>query len=625
MNMPTINNYGLGGVGDNIQFGKKGTRIKSLNGQFEARDLNDSTYVPIAAGDPVNDNDLVTKSYLETVQQAGDTLRTPEDGDLTDNGAITTWEVGTTTYTNALDNLNEILGRLVPAQPPALSSFSISPTGGNNEILASGATDNTGGNIPAAGTTVYTIYDDSIVTTQANGGSGATGGDVEGNNGNLFTDGASGDLTAFINGVQDGTITLTEASEVGSYTSLQVVSDVDYPASTPGFYKAIKARINKSSGVPVGYNNAQLTHSDSGSTNTIAWVHDDVAAAPTISGTGYSLGTSTTGKYSSGIKHLTNGDTINVDGTVSNLTGQTYITSNVLTYTTSPSVGTLAMDATELGTGLTFPLDANLAPQTISGKSLTIGTTARFVQTNMFVSAYNPRGSDTNNSVAGDNILVYTTALEGGNKPHEVQVNGSSADAYRHYLGSGFTGDTPSGSITAPTASNWDSSQLLNAAGYEHEAVVVAGAIKHDTTNYTTGHIPTTTGADYSTKDASQYVTYVFNQATLSSISLSISGNYSGLWVSLPGISDDAGQSPNALGGNWWDAFALYNGSGVPGRTGDTNAGCAVGSAASGSSGTVDITFGTASSTNATNNAVIVRIKLTAGQSISAISISNTP
>lgn len=623
--MPTINNYGLGGVGDNIQFGKKGTRIKSIDGQFQARDLDDTTYVPIAAGDPINDNDLVTKSYLETVQQTGDTLRTPDDGDLTDNGAVTTWEVGTTTYTNALDNLNEILGRLVPAQPPSLSSFTISPTGGNNEIIASGATNNSGDTLPSAGTNVYTIFDDSITSTQANGGSGATGGDVEGNNGNLFTDGATGDLSAFINGVQDGTVTLSETSDTGTYTSLQVISDVDYPAATPGFYKAIKARINKSSGVSVGYNTAQITHSESGSTNTMAWVYDDVAASPSISSTGYSLGTSTTGKFSSGIKHLTNGDTIDVDGTVSDLTGQTYITSNVLTYTTSPSVGTLAMDATELGTGLTFPLDVNLPPQTITGKSLTIGSTARFVQTSMFVSAYNPRGSDTNNSVSGDNILVYTSSLEGGNKPHEVQVNGSSSDAYRHYLGSAFTGDTPSGSITSPSSSNWDENQLLNASGYEHEAVVVAGAIKHDTTNYTTGHIPTTSGADYSTKDADQYVTYVFNQSTLSSISLSITGNYSGLWVALPGISDDAGQSPNALGGNWWDAFALYNGSGVPGRNGDTNAGCAVGSSASGNSGSVDITFGTASSTNATNNAVIIRIKLTAGQSISAISINNTP
>lgn len=623
--MPT-NNFGLGGIGDNVQFGKKGNRIKNENGKISARDVNDSTYVPISAADPIADSDLVTKSYLEnTFGSSSNRLEVPEDGSITESGAVTSWQVGNTTYSTALDDLNEILGRLVPTQPPSLSSFSIAPTGGNTELLASSATNNSGSTAPSAGSSVYTIYNASFTSTQANGGSGATGGDVEGNNGNLFQSGDSGTLTAFINGVQDGSITLTEASEVGSNASLQILSDTAYPASTPGFYTALKSRISKSGGVPVGYNEAYLEHSESGATNTVGWVYDDVANGPSISATSYSLNTSNTGKFSSGIKHLTDGDTINVEGTFDNLVGQTYITGTVARYTTSPSVGTLSMDATELGTGLTFPLDANLPPQTLSGKVLSVGSTARFVSTSMYVSGYNSRGSDTNNPVSGDPILVYTNSLEGSNKPHEVNVNGSSADAYRYYLGSTFTGDTPSGTLDAPTSSNWNENQLLNAAGYEHEGVVVAGVMKNDQTNYTVNHIPVTAGADYSTKGASQYVTYVFNQATLSSISLSITGNYSGLWVALPGVSDDAGISPNALGGNWWNAFAMYNGSGVPGRNGDAGAGCAVGSAATGNSGTVNMTFGTQSSTNSTNNAVIIRIKLNAGESISAISIGNTP
>lgn len=621
--MPTINNFGIGGIGSDIQFGKKGTRIKSENGQFSARDLDDTTYVPISAADPVADNDLVTKSYLEA-NQSTDTLKEPADGDLTD-GAVTSWETGTTTYTNALDNLNGILGKLVPSQPPMLSSFNIAPTGGNNELIAESASDNSNGSLPSAGSTVYTVFGGNISSSQANGGSGGSGGDVEGSDGNMFFDGDSGTLSAMLNGVADGSVTLSEASDTGTTGALDIRSDAAYPASTPGFYNALRARIRKNSGVPVGYNEAYIEHSDSGSTNTIAWVHDDVASNPSVSGTGYSLDASPSGKYSSGIKHLTDNDTLNVEGTLSDLTGQTYITSKVMRFKTSPSVGTLDMDATELGTGLTFPLDANMPPQTIVGKKFSVGSNARFTKTSMSVDAWNPRGGNTNNSVSGDTILVYTNTLEGGNKPHEEMVQGSSADAYRHYLGASFTGDTPSGSITAPASGSWDSSQLLNAVGYEHEAVVVAGSISNDTTNYTTGHIPATSGADYSSKNAEQYVTYVFNQATLSSISLSITGSYSGLWIALPGISDDSGQSPNALGGNWWDAFELYNGSGIPGRTGNNAAGCAVGSVANGNSGTVNVTFGTASSTNSTNNAVVVRIKLTAGQSITALNITNTP
>ena len=622
----SVNNFGLGGIGDNVQLGKKGNRIKNEGDKLSVRDVTDSTYVPISAADPIADNDLVTKSYLEnTFGASSNRLELPEDGQITEGGAVTSWQVGTTTYSTAIDDLNEILGRLVPSAPPSLSTFNIAPTGGNNELLANSATDNTGGSLPSAGSSVYTIFNASFTSTQANGGSGASGGDVEGNNGNLFQSGESGTLKAYINGVEDGSVSLTEGDDSGSYSALQVLSDVPYPASTPGFYHALKARINKSGSIPVGYNEAYLEHSETGTTNTVGWVYDDVANGPSISGTGYSLNTSTTGKYSSGIKHLTNGDTINVEGTFGDLVGQTYITSTVARYTTSPNVGSLDMNATELGTGLTFPLDANLPPQTLSGKVLTIGSTARFVSASMFVSGYNSRGSDTNNPVAGDPILVYTSALEGSNKPHESRITGSGADAYRYYLGASFTGDTPSGTLPAPTSSNWNESQLLNASGYEHEAVIVAGAIKNDQTDYTVNHIPVTPGADYSSKDGSQYVTFVFNQATLSSMSLNITGSYSGLWIALPGVSDNSEVSPNALGGNWWDAFKLYNGSGVPGRAGDTNAGCAVGAAASGNSGTVNVTFGTQSSTNSTNNAVIVRIKLNAGESISAISIGNTP
>lgn len=620
--MSKTNNFGLGGIGDDVQLGKKGNRFKNEQDKISFRDFNDSTFVPVSAADPVDSNDLVTKSYFDN--NVDFTIKNPNDGDLTD-GAVTTWQIGTTTYSTAIDNLNGVLGRLVPSAPPNLSDFSIDTTGGGNELLTSGATDNTGTTLPSAGSSVYTIFNDGFTSTQANGGNGAFGGDVEGANGNLFAFGDSGTLEVYINSAEDGSVVLNDSDNTGSFGSLQVLSNPDFPEETPGFYKAIKARINKSSTVPVGYNEAYMEHTETGATNMVAWVYDDIANSPTISSTSYDLNTSTTGKFSSGIKHLTEGDTINVNGTIGNLTGQTYTDGTVMRFSTSPSVGTLNMDASQLGTGLTFPLSANLADQTISGKTLSISSTARFVESSVRVRGWNPQGSTSNQSVSGDPVLVYTSSLEGGNKPHESQINGNSADAYRYYLGSSFTGDVPTGTLAAPTSSNWDSQQLLNATGYEHEAVTVAGIAKQDQTNYTTGYIPVTSGADYSTKDSDQYVTYVFNQSTLSGISIDINGSYSGLWIALPSISDDGSISPNALGGNWWNTFELYNGSGAPGRNGDTNAGCAVGSAASGSSGTVNVTFGTQSSTNSTNNAVIIRIKLSSGDSISSISIGNTP
>lgn len=619
--MSGIKNYGLSGIGKDVEFGKKGNRLKSENDRIEVRDFNDSSFVPVSAADPIEDNDLVTKSYLES-NMVGNTLELPADGDIQD-GAITTWQIGETTYSTAIDELNGLLGLLVPTAPPQLSTFTFAPTGGSNQLLADGADDNTGGNIPSAGSQVYTRFASTLTSTQPNGGTGATGGDSEGANGNLFMNGSDGILSAIVNGSTNGQIALDENDNSGNDGALQLLSNPAYPADTPGFYTALRARLNLS-GVQVGYNEASIEHSDTGSTNTIGWVYDDVANAPTISSTSYSLNSSS-GKFSSGIQHLTDGDTINIEGTVSNLVGQTYITGTVLRYNTSPAVGLNNMNATDLGTGLSFPLSANLAPQTITGKTIEISSTARFVSSSVNVRAWNSNGSTGTQTVSGDPLLVYTNNLEGGNKPHEVRITGSSENAYRYYLGSGFTGDSPSGTLPAPTSTNWDEEQLLNASGYEHEAVIVAGQLKQDTTDYTSNHIPVTSGADYSSKDSSQYATFIFNQSTLSSISVNITGNYAGLWVALPGVSDDSGISPNALGGNWWDAFALYNGSGVPGRSGDSNAGCATGAPASGSSGTVNMTFGTQSSTNSTNNTVILRIKLNAGQSISAISIGNTP
>jgi hypothetical protein len=72
-----------------------------------------------------------------------------------------------------------------------------------------------------------------------------------------------------------------------------------------------------------------------------------------------------------------------------------------------------------------------------------------------------------------------------------------------------------------------------------------------------------------------------------------------------------------------------YGGSGVPGTGvgGNGSSGCSTGGAAVLNSAqtnkSVTCTFGTASSTNSTGNEIYVRVKLTSGQSLTAISIEN--
>lgn len=79
--------FGLIGVGSNVQFGKNGSRIKNNAGVLQAKNAADSALVNFQALAPVNDDDVVTKRYLETQanviingQIDGGTPPSPADG-----------------------------------------------------------------------------------------------------------------------------------------------------------------------------------------------------------------------------------------------------------------------------------------------------------------------------------------------------------------------------------------------------------------------------------------------------------------------------------------------------------------------------------------------------------------
>jgi hypothetical protein len=71
--------------------------------------------------------------------------------------------------------------------------------------------------------------------------------------------------------------------------------------------------------------------------------------------------------------------------------------------------------------------------------------------------------------------------------------------------------------------------------------------------------------------------------------------------------------------------FTAFSGSGYPGDStgGNGSNGCAGATVMTSSSGTFLCTFGTQSSTNSIGNDIIIRFKLTAGQSITALSFTN--
>ena len=237
-----------------------------------------------------------------------------------------------------------------------------------------------------------------------------------------------------------------------------------------------------------------------------------------------------------------------------------------------------------------------------------------FASGTISATAKNVNGSGSG-TVSSTNVLVMAGTQTGKVYEMSVPVSGlgstpNNANAVRVNTG---TGDNP-----AEATSAWVSADGLP----NHEAAVVAGVLKHDVVDYSTGYLPA--GPNHSGHDASQYVTFAFSRTALSQFKIEVSGAYAGCWIKLPGVSDNASVSPNGAAANgWWNMFKPYIGAGVPGQNGDADRGSATGNVMTGASGTFTATFGTQTSTNATGNTILVRFKLTAGQSITALRFTN--
>jgi hypothetical protein len=522
----------------------------------------------------------------------------------------------TTLKSDAIDSLNHIVGKLLPAGPTAFpGSYTLSVTSvGTTPVLAAGAVPNNtnGGTLPATDGQSVTRTTGATVSSNTIG----TGDDVG--------PGDSGTVTALVNNTASGNVTLATGSQNGTYTSLVISNDQNY--GTPsGFHESFRAAISNAT-VAQGWNRIQITDTGASNTNIAYFVTDNVTAAPVVTGgvvTNNTLGTTAS---SSGVVHYGTGAVLNLASvTMTNLAGETYYNGSPITVasTTAFNADTAPITTqtyTYTNVGVTTPI----ARQTTTAQALTtmtvsVNATNTHTAGTLTYQGTNVNGSSSVITVASPIILLKNGTAK-STEVNEQTITGSSVNAARSYLGSSGTGDTPT--VTLSSATAWTSTQDLSAAGYLHEAVVSGGVLRQDTTNYSSGYLPANT-VNYSTKNATQYFTFVFNKTALSNITVTLTGNYAGLWIALPGVSDNATISPAALGGVWWNAFALYNGAGVPGRTGDTPAGCANGSVASGATGAVALTFGTQSSTNATGNKIYVRVKLTSGQRITAISLTN--
>ena len=526
----------------------------------------------------------------------------------------------TTTVTDGIAQLNFVLGKLVPPSPPVFpgtSTLSLSTSVSTGRITGFTQTDNSGwGNLSlAAGTSVSATR----VSTYAAGTITNVG------------PGDSGVVTAYFNGVAAGSATLATGSQNGTYGNLIISADQDYnnvvPTVTAGFWESFSASLSGNT-VPAGWNRAQIVDTAGSPTNTITWYYDSsTPGTPTFSNTSISL-TSNSSTYSSTIPHFNTSTNFRIKGNVSRLSGDTYplaVSSGASTMVSTSSGGAFSTpgSVTYTGAGVTVPLSRNLYVSSGSAYfEMNVGTTTGFGS-----SASGPSLSVNNNYatgssgaliVSGTPTILYKTGTSSTMEETAVTFGstvGTGSGTASRIENPGST-DTPAYTANA-TVFNSQTSTLQT-----YDATIVAAVLKHDQTNYSTGYLPV--GPNLSSgRSGAQYFTFRFVRTSVSKFNIKFTGTIAGLWVALPGSGIDTSSTLNG----WLTMDTAYAGAGQPGAGtgGNGSNGCALGGVVTLNSAVTNhsktCTFGTVSSSSTATNEIYVRIKLTSGQTVSALSL----
>jgi len=536
----------------------------------------------------------------------------------------------------------------VPSAPSNLSAFSITLSDsaqGTNPKLTAGFTDNSDSNPLSAGA--------SLSTTTARR---YTSGTIDTSTVNNAYNGVDGTLTAIINGADSGNKTFsTSTGENGTFTSLVVSGQLDahdsissstYPT---GFYQTFDAKITQAlASYTVGVNDQRLEHSSTGNTNYVAVVYDDVTSVPSIVVNGtLSEGTGGTKRYISGIPYYNSGSpTLTLSGVeISNLTGQAYTDqSNIVEVDNgtnqegTSSAGTTNTDysysdidgASSMLTGGIPNVDTGVASAYAIG-DLSVPITSSSVRTidRVKIRARNCNGTSSY-SENTTNVQVHSAA-QSGISEIAIAVSdslgaGFDDDGVRIFDFNAATTDNPSynGATNFYTNSPYTEASDPGVEGTK-EATIRLGVLKYDVTDYSSGYLPV--GPDRSSDTGTQYFTFAFRRTTMANFDINItSSGIAGLWIAAPGTAIDSASSLNG----WLDASTTYGGSGVPGANtgsgGNGSNGCAFTSGdriatSTSLSGGYTMTLGSENGTNATGNVVLVRIALTSGQSVTALSV----
>jgi hypothetical protein len=591
--------------------------LKTVSGNISVSTLRVTDMV-----DPVNSQDAATKNYVDTTIAA--TVAADLFGNLillgpNTSGALVSNAVTlttTTTVTNGLAQLNLVLGKLVPPAPgnfPNNGALSLSGLSTLGRMTNFTQTDNTGwGNLSvAAGTSVTTGIRAATITTNTFSRQGP---------------GDSGNVQVIINGAATGYRIMNPGNNNnGTYGHLIISANQDYSVlsgGSGGFWSSFSAQASGSN-AQAGWNQIYLTDSSGSGTNTATWYYDiNSPGAPVWSNTSIALTTNST-TFSSTVPHLNSSSQWRLAGNVAKLSGDTYYTSD--TFITGSAGGAMQTptSVTYTQAGVTTPLVRNAY---VTSGSAYFTTTA------------SGTASGFGSSSSGPSMTVYNSYSSAANTFNPgvtvLYKNGTSTQIEETSMTNALTGApstfrivNPDAGSASDTPSFTGSESAFNSSTgpfYTTDATIVAAVLKFDQTNYSTGYQPV--GPNLSGQGAAQYYTFKFAKSAVAKFNIAYSGTIAGLWVALPGIST----TYSTLNG-WYSMSTAYAGSGIPGANtgagGNGSNGCAVGGTAVigslVSNGSYTATFGTVNTSSAGNigNEIYVRVKLTSGQSLTALSI----
>lgn len=599
-----------------------------LNARFAGEDIELST-----------NGNLQTTGLVKFDSAMGVKIGNPDQPGLTSRAvAMNT----ATPVSRGMAQMNFILGKLVPKPPPNFPKLK----NGTDQTLAIQSvnsyrmcdfvqTDNTSSNRNVAGgTTVAVVRRSNSYTTNYIENCGP---------------GDRGTLTIYKNGVASGNKTFTDGlvededetdpdyllgTDNGLYSNLRITDDKDYaltanPAIAPLFWQTFDARGEGT--VTQGWNEVYIEHDQlftdpvtTGTTNIAYWYYDaSTPGNPVFSNVTFTPVGSPTLSYSSTIPHYSSATTFTLGFDISKLSGDMYPTSN--TFITSAGGG--AFDApvplTYSSAGITTPLPRNYLASTTLSLTTTVNVKSGVGRSTdpVTLTALNSYGTATQNFTPSGGVL-FKTGTSNTNTVEETNISvpsssfgSGSGNAYR--IVNPGSGDTPAFTANA-AAFNSETGTLQT-----YDAVVVGSGnqavLKHDDTDYSTGFLPP--GPDLSGQAANQYFTFKFIRGAISKFNININGQISGLYVALP-----ASNIQTSLN-NWLDMSLPYGGAGIPGDQGSGNGsnGCSIG-------GTITLgsnvnqsrtcTFGTVSSSGTATNEIYIRIKLTAGDVVTSITLS---